>query len=150
MARPAKPMEVSTGARTKEEIAIRTAISKNLAGNQDIACPDYLSSNQRKIFDGIVDHFIEAGILSSIDSITLSEFCIAIDRLRDIETKINSGELDMFDSKVTATRAKYESTMWRGCNEFCLSPQARAKIGSLFTAKRKDETDPLMEALKCD
>ena len=56
----------------------------------------------------------------------------------------------MFDRKVTATRAKYESTMWRGCNEFCLSPQARAKIGSLFTAKRKDETDPLMEALKCD
>ena len=56
----------------------------------------------------------------------------------------------MFDSKVTATRAKYEATMWRGCSEFCLSPQARAKIGSLFTAKRKDEADPLMEALKCD
>ena len=150
MARPAKPLEVSTGARTKEEIAIRTAISKNLAGNQEIVCPDYLSSNQREIFDEIVEHFIEAGILSSIDSIALSELCVAIDRLIDIETRINSGKLDMFDSKVTATRAKYEATARHGYSEFCMTPQARAKIGSLFMAKRKDEADPLMEALKCD
>ena len=47
-------------------------------------------------------------------------------------------------------RAKYQSDLWRGCNELCLSPQARAKIGSLAAQKQKKETDPLLSVLSAD
>ena len=47
-------------------------------------------------------------------------------------------------------RAKYQSDLWRGCNELCLSPQARAKIGSLAAQKQKEKKDPLLAALSDD
>ena len=47
-------------------------------------------------------------------------------------------------------RQKYQSDLWRGCNELCLSPQARAKIGSLAAQKQKKEKDPLLAALSDD
>ena len=86
-------------------------------------------------------------ILSSVDDITLAQFCVAVDRLRTIEMMVNRDNGYLFDSKLMSTRAGYEKTMWRGCNEFCLSPQARAKFGSLAVGKAKDATDPLAEAL---
>ena len=48
------------------------------------------------------------------------------------------------------SRAKYQADLWRGCNELCLSPQARAKLGSLAAQKAKEQRDPLMDALKDD
>ena len=106
-----------------------------------------LTDGQAEIFDVIVKHCVAAGILSSVDDIALAQFCVAVDRLRTIEMMVNRDNGYLFDSKLMSTRAGYEKTMWRGCNEFCLSPQARAKIGSLAVGKAKDATDPLAEAL---
>jgi len=150
MSTPAKPAKMAKGHNTRADIQARTEMDKRLIGSQDITCPDDLTPMQREIFETVVAHFIDANIVSAIDSMTLAVFAIALDRLMTIEREINRGHLDPFDSKVTATRAKYESTVWKGCNEFCLSPQARAKLGSVMTAKRKEAADPLMEAMAGD
>lgn len=60
---------------------------------------------------------------------------------------VNEDASLLFDTKLMGTRAKYEGTLWRGCNELCLSPQARAKIGSIAMSKRKEEQDPLIAIL---
>lgn len=148
MPRKAKPVSTMDRHNTKKEIAVRQGVETRLQGDTSVVCPDYLTNEQRMVFESVVKHYIEAGILSSVDSMALSVFCVAINRLFEIEAQINKGERDPFDSKVVAARSKYEATVRWGCAEFCLSPQARAKIGSLFAAKTKDIEDPLLEALK--
>ena len=150
MGTPAKPAKMASGHNTQADIKARKALDKKLIGNQDIQCPEDLTPPQRDIFNAVVEHFLDANIVAAIDAMTLAIFAIALDRLMEIEREINLGHLDPFDSKVTATRAKYESTVWKGCNEFCLSPQARAKLGSVMTTKRKEAADPLMEAMAGD
>ena len=147
MARPAKSITVASGVRPKEDVALRSEIEAQLKGDSIPECPDWLTEGQAEIFDVIVKHCVAAGILSSVDDIALAQFCVAVDRLRTIEMMVNRDNGYLFDSKLMSTRAGYEKTMWRGCNEFCLSPQARAKIGSLAVGKAKDAADPLAEAL---
>lgn len=47
-----------------------------------------------------------------------------------------------------ASKDKYTKDLYRCCNELCLSPQARAKIGSLNLTASKNKEDPLLNALK--
>ena len=54
------------------------------------------------------------------------------------------------DSSYMATKDKYTKDLYRCCNELCLSPQARAKIGSLAVQAAKQREDPLLKALRDD
>ena len=54
------------------------------------------------------------------------------------------------NATVQNSRAKYQSDLWRGCNELCLSPQARAKLGGMAAQKQKESKDPLLAALSDD
>lgn len=148
MARPAKAITTATGVRTKEEVAFRRGIETSLRGEGGIpVCPDYLTEPQRKVFDFILENLIASDIVSSLDVFTLANTAVAIDRLQGIEMQINEDPELLISSKLMQSRKVYESTMWRGVNELCMSPQARAKIGSLMTNKAKDDVDPLVAAL---
>ena len=151
MARPAKAIATASGARTKEEIAFREGLETRIKGpGGKPKPPAYLNAKQKKIFRFIVDGLVAADIVSNMDEFVIANTAVAVDRLREIETMVNSDMTLLFDNKLMGTRSKYESTLWRGCNELCLSPQARAKIGSLAMAKRKDEQDPLLTILGGD
>ena len=63
---------------------------------------------------------------------------------------VNDKEELLFNTALMGARAKFQSDLWRGCNELCLSPQARAKIGSLAAGNKEGNEDPLMAALKDD
>lgn len=73
---------------------------------------------------------------------------IAIDRLRTIDEQINSIPTLMIDKDIISARKAYTQEFFRCCNELSLSPQARAKIGSLNFSKKKEQTDPLLQILK--
>ena len=49
-----------------------------------------------------------------------------------------------------SSKDKYTKDFFRCCNELSLSPQARAKIGSLALQAKEKEEDPLIKALKGD
>ncbi len=147
IARPAKAIAVSARNNTKEDIALRSEIESRLKGTGLPECPDWLTDKQKEIFDTVVEHCASAGILSSVDGNALAQFSVAVDRLQTIETLVNQDTDLLFDQKLMSTRSNYERTLWRGCNEFCLSPQARAKIGSLAVGKMHDAEDPLAAAL---
>jgi len=148
MGRPAKSVALADGARAAEDVFERKRIEEELVGGGEIACPDWLSEEQRRLFLAIVEHYREAGILSALDESSLAQYCVAVIRVQEIEILVNANRNLLFDSKLMTTRKNYMDTMWRGCSEFCLSPQARAKIGSLSVAKSKEEADPLLEALR--
>jgi len=148
MGRPAKAVTVATGARTKEDIAQRQEIEKTLRGDGgEPVCPGWLTPEQAGIFEMIVHEFAAAELLASLDAISLASFCVAVDRLQYIEMAVNEDPGLLQNRELMNARRGYESTMWRGCTEFCLSPQARAKIGSLAVSARKEAEDPLAAAL---
>ena len=148
MGRPAKSVKVATGARSAEEVAMRKEIEERLRGGSGKPeAPDWLNEAQRVLFNRIVTQYMDADILAALDAVSLAQFCVAVDRLQYIETEINKDPELLNAREFMNARRGYESTMWRGCTEFCLSPQARAKIGSLAAAKLRDAEDPLAAAL---
>ena len=80
----------------------------------------------------------------------LESTAIAIARIRQINRMINDDPALLSDASLQSTRAKYQTDMWRGANELCLSPQARAKIGSLAAQAAKAKEDPLLKVLEND
>ncbi|WP_341423367.1 P27 family phage terminase small subunit [Anaerotruncus rubiinfantis] len=112
--------------------------------------PGYFTDGQKSIFQYIVNQLNDCGILGSLDIYILTTCTIAIDRLESIERRVNEDESLMSDSVLMATKDKYTKDLYRCCNELCLSPQARAKIGSLAAQAAKQREDPLLKALRED
>ena len=137
MARPSKSVRVKTGAIASDVEAVRQDVEDKLRGeNVPPEPPADLTDGQREIFQFIV--------------IVLESTAVAIDRLRYINGLIDADPGLVMHTGLQNARAKYQSDLWRGCNELCLSPQARAKIGSLAAQKQKKEKDPLLAALSDD
>lgn len=151
MARPCKPIETQSRHNTKEEIEARKNQEEKLKGLADkIKPPKYLNKEQKKIFKYIVDELKASGILSNLDIYVLATCSIAISRLIEIETQINEDINNLWDKSLMSSKDKYTKDFFRCCNELSLSPQARAKIGSLALQTREKEEDPLIKALKDD
>lgn len=149
MARPAKSVKTQSRHNTKSEEKQRQEVEEKIRGKADnLRPPTYLSNNQKKIFRKIKKELDESGILSNLDVYILTQFSIAVDRLQDIECKINDDFSLIFNKDFMASKDKYTKDLYRCCNELCLSPQARAKIGSLNLTASKNKEDPLLNALK--
>ncbi|MGI5966752.1 MAG: P27 family phage terminase small subunit [Anaerotruncus rubiinfantis] len=151
MARPAKAVNVQSRNLTNAEKEARTFLENAVKGKKGaLEPPEYFTGGQKAIFKYIVDQLDECGILGSLDVYILTSCAIAIDRLENIERRVNEDESLMSDSALMATKDKYTKDLYRCCNELCLSPQARAKIGSLAAQAAKQREDPLLKALRED
>lgn len=151
MGRPAKSVKVKTGAIASDDASVRNGVEDKLRGEAVRPEPPAgLTDKQREIFQFIVDGLETGEILGKLDVFVLESTAIAIDRLRYINSMIDETPELVVSTALQNSRAKYQNDLWRGCNELCLSPQARAKLGNLAAQKVKEQKDPLMEALKDD
>lgn len=151
--RPAKSAKVSSGKVGKDAKDTRNEVENKLRGEAvKPEAPEYLTDDQKKVFRFIVDNLADGDILGKLDVFVLESTAVAVDRLRSINEMVNKDQDLMFSTSLMGARSKFQSDLWRGCNELCLSPQARAKIGSLSAAAAggKDKKDPLMAALEED
>ena len=147
MGRPAKPIGVAVGARTKDEIEGRAAAEEKLKGNAPPRPPKNLNKEQKKIFREIVKRLQDADILCALDDYILAKTAVAIDKLREIDADIEAKPEKKYDTDVMNAREKYTQDFYRGCNELGLSPQARAKMAISLS---KQEEDPLTKLLAGD
>lgn len=150
MGRPAKSVTVSSGKIGEGEKVARQWVEDQLKGAGKPEAPSGLTEQQRAIFGFIVDGLVESEILGKMDVFVLESMAIAVDRLRAINNMIDTNPQLIINTALQNSRAKYQSDLWRGCNELCLSPQARAKIGGLAAQKQKESKDPLLEVLRDD
>lgn len=151
MGRPAKSVKVKSGAIASEEAAVRSSVEDKIRGESvKPDPPEYLTSDQREIFQFIVDGLTASEILGKLDVFVLESTAVAVDRLRTINAMIDNNPDFMLSTALQNSRAKYQSDLWRGCSELCLSPQARAKLGGMAAQKAKEKKDPLIEALHGD
>lgn len=151
MARPAKSVRVKSGAIASSESAMRLDVEDKLRGAAEKPTPpEGLSEDQRGVFQFIVDGLVESDILGRLDVFVLESTAVAVARLRKINWMIDQDDSLLSDTALQGARAKYQSDLWRGCNELCLSPQARAKIGNLAAQAAREAKDPLVAALEGD
>ena len=146
MGRPSKSAKVLTEkSQTKAEIAERVEAENRLKGDGMPEPPLHLSKEQKRIFSRIVRLLEASDILSELDSDVLGMCAIAIDRLAEIESRINNDPELISDAKLMSAKEKYAKEFFRCCNELCLSPQSRAKMANMSLAKK--EPDPLLKVL---
>lgn len=148
MARPAKSVNTMSKNLTKEEREIRMETEKKLKGGADkISPPKHLNKEQKKIFKNIVKELEASGILGNLDVYILSTCSIALDRIKTIETMINNEPELIANKDLRMANDKYTKDFFRCCNELSLSPQSRAKIGSIALQKKQEQQDPLLKVL---
>lgn len=145
MGRPAKSVDVQSGNITSGVINARKRTESNLRGDTTAVEPSFaVSENQRRIFDRIRDMFGKVGLLGELDGYVLTEGAVVIDRLQEIERRINEDPDLLFDRDVCNTRKEYMQNFFRICNELSLSPQSRAKMGILAAGKDEQDSDPIL------
>lgn len=148
LARPTKSINVISKHLTKEELEVRKATEEKLKGSADkIKPPIYLSSTQKKIFKNVVEELKEADILSNLDIPLLVTFSRAIDRINYIESLIDEDITLISNRDLMSSKEKYTKDFYRCCNELCLSPQSRAKMGSIALDNKNKSSDPLLQLL---
>ncbi len=137
MARPAKSAELRSGHMTKAEKETRMIAEKSLKGRANrLAPPKYLTTSQNAVFRKLVKELRDSNVLSSLDVYVLANCAIAIDRIRLYDERIAADASLLYDRDVIGNRNKTVTEFLRYCNELCLSPQARAKIGAAAVIKQ--------------
>lgn len=151
MARPCKSAKVLTEcSQTKAEIDERIDQEEKLKGIDKIEPPDYLNKNQLRLFNFIVDNLDEAGLLGALDTFILTTCVIAIDRLEEVEKKINLKPALMTNKDIMKIKDTYTKDFLRCCNELSLSPQSRAKLANINMIAEQNKEDPLLQLLAGD
>ena len=149
MGRPAKNVELLSKHLTKEEKQRREEKEKQYnVANDKVIAPHYLTEAQVNIFNYIVTELTESGIVGNLDVFILATCAIAIDRLQEIESKVNAKFGLITNNALMAAKDKYSKDFYRCCNELSLSPQSRAKLANINMNKKED--DPLLSALRDD
>jgi len=148
MSRPCKSIETTSKHWTKEEREKRQAVENSLKGNNDkIKPPTYLNANAKKIFRFIVKEMEASNSLCNLDIYILSNCAIATDRIQEAEILLNE---DILNKDALRVKNSYASDLLRYQNELCLTPQSRAKMGSLTTLVKDKDTDEALKILKGD
>ena len=151
MARPAKAVATKTAKISREETEQRLQIEDQLRGKADkLVPPLYLTPDQIDIFNYVLTELDEAKILGNLDLFALSQLAICVDRMQQLEKQINENIDLLLESKLMQARDKYARDFLRLINEFCMSPQARAKLSISTVKPGQDKKKTLMDLLNED
>lgn len=134
---------------TKEEKRERQQQESLLKGNSDHVVPsEYLNEEQKAYFNEVVEHYEASGILSNLDVAIIEQYAKARHAIDYIDQKMVEYPSMMLDKNLMIQREKWEKSFNRASNELGLSPQSRAKLGNINLNKKKEESDPLLKAIK--
>lgn len=148
MARPYKPIALSTGKISKEEKERRLNAENKLKGNDDRLHkpPKWLSKSGKKKYKELVSDLEVTGMLCNFDIGRLATYCNAQARYEEIEVQLQTtfGEerKDLLkEKKDIYTIIKDSETV------FGLNPSSRARLASMQVEKQEQAEDPFLKAL---
>ena len=151
MARPAKAIAAKTAKISKDETEQRLQIEDQLRGKSDKLIPPlYLTESQVEIFNYVLTELDEAKVLGNLDLFALSQLAICVDRIQQIEKQINENTDLILENKFMQSRDRYARDFIRLCNEFCMSPQSRAKLSISTVKPGQEKKKTLMDLLNED
>lgn len=145
----AKPIELVSGHRTKEEIEKRIEAQEKIKGDNSRVLPTKkLSQEQESIFNSIKDEMKESNLLSNLDSYLLTQLSIAIDKLNYLDSVSIINPKISFNKEYRSTYKLNFDIFTKCCNELAMSPQGRAKLANINSSSKNKKEDPVVKALE--
>lgn len=132
---------------TKEEKEKRLAIENQFSCERERP-PKYLTREQKRIYKWIYDHLMKAEIASKLDMVSIANAAVIIDILNGYNEELNTYPEKRYDTRFMNLHSKLLTSYFKVCNELCLSPSARAKVGTMALKASQEEVDPLLQAIK--
>lgn len=145
----AKPIELVSGHRTKEEIQKRKEAQEKLKGdNSKIEPTQKLNENEIRIFNSIKEEMKNSGVLSNLDSYLLTQLSGAIDKLEYLDAALQKKPALIFNKDFKSSKKLYFDIFTKCCNELSMSPASRAKLANINSIADSEKEDPILKALK--
>lgn len=145
----AKPIELVSGHRTKEEIQKRKEAQEKLKGdNSKIEPTQKLNENEIRIFNSIKEEMKNSGVLSNLDSYLLTQLSGAIDKLEYLDAVLEKKPALIFNKDFKSSKKLYFDIFTKCCNELSMSPSSRAKLANINSMADSEKEDPILKALK--
>lgn len=145
----AKPIELVSGHRTKEEIQKRKEAQEKLKGdNSKIEPTQKLNENEIRIFNSIKAEMKNSGVLSNLDSYLLTQLSGAIDKLEYLDAALEKKPTLIFNKDFKSSKKLYFDIFTKCCNELSMSPSSRAKLANINSMADAEKEDPILKALK--
>lgn len=132
---------------TKDEMEKRIAVENAFIDNGEITPPTYMTKDQLAAFKFIENALREAKVLSKLDTVTITQAAVAICMLHQSNKLVARRPTMAYDKDFVGTQERLVRTYLKLCDELCLSPQSRAKLGVLVANQKKEDTDPLLSVL---
>lgn len=158
-----KPINLTTGHRTKEEIQQRQEAEERLKGNSNKIhiVPKWLCKDGKKEYKRLVAELENTNILTNVD-IGVVAICadayVKMNQANEIIKK--EGMLIEYTNKAGATNiskhpalevyAKYNDIYKKYLVEIGLSPSSRAKLSLINIENNNEKEDPLLKILRGD
>lgn len=143
MPKRATPTKINKKHLTKAEKAKREEAENIIIGELSPEPPDGLTEERAEIYRFIVSTLNDSGLIKSLDIETVLQACIIIDRLHQVDQAI---DLEGFEKSLLTAKDQLFKQYLKIADLLCMSPTARAKIGTLTTNKK--EKDPLITLLE--
>jgi len=157
-----KPVEMKTGALSKEEFEKRKAIEDSYRGVKPISDipPESLTDEGKSIYTTILDN-LPVEMLNETDSYTIEVVADAISIMRECRRDIkqnglfvtytNSAGMENRDqNKAVLIYQKYSDILKKFIAELGLSPSARSKIANMANIDPPEKKKTLMELINDD
>ena len=124
-----KPLEVMTSHLTKAEIEERKNTELQVEKLTKVpVCPNYLNTEQKKIFKKICKMLIDVNLMTNLDIDTVVRYAILNDMYVQITKQMNENPELLLDDKLLNKHLKLSKEIQVLANTLCLNPIARAKI----------------------
>ncbi len=137
------PVNLKLGNITNEEKKRRQEIEEKLKGNNDnIYIPEHLNNKQKKYFMAILQELEELNFVNNLDVYVISVAAIAIDRLQEMEQKINEDFSLLQENWIRSARSAYVKDMNNAFAQLCLTQLQKAKLAGLI--KNEDDDKNLL------
>lgn len=160
MGRKSKPVDNTTGHRTKAEKEARKEAENKLKTSDNLInrTPTWLSDEAKKIYKFLIEQFKETAILCNLDKETVAICADAMYRMRQAQAIIEeqgliiegnkNGVTAMIENPAVRIYEKYEKIYAKMINELGLSPSARSKMALTQSQMKEKREDPLLKVLK--
>lgn len=102
--------------------------------------PKWLSDEAKLEWRRIMPRLIEDRIITKSDLAGVENYCLAMGRIREIETQLR---LDPLDYKLCGLQTRTMQTARQLAAEYGLTPTSRARVGTTINNDDVDDDNPL-------
>lgn len=162
MSRARKPASLKAGkSETKEQLAARGAIEKQLLGGTDKIgiVPEHLDELAKVYYQFLVTELEISGLLSNLDVPVLEQTADTLSKIRECDENLNKdglvitkidryGHENQMENPYVKIKMAYLNQFRSLANQLGLSPSSRASLASKKIEAKEEAEDPLLQILR--